>query len=72
MENAPEAPVTATDIMSILRDQLASMQKSFVEALEQQRVALTRQQAEQEARHQKTIEALQEEVRTLKIPTPEP
>ena len=72
MENAPEAPVTATDIISILREQLASMQKSFVEALEKQRVALTRQQAEQEARHQKTMEALQEEVRTLKMPTLEP
>jgi hypothetical protein len=40
---------------------MAGMQKSFVEALEQQ-----------ETRHQKMIEALQEEVRSLKIPTLEP
>jgi hypothetical protein len=47
---------------------MTSMQKSFIEALEQQRTTLTQQQAEQEARHQRTIEALQEEVRNLKIP----
>ena len=61
MQNEPEAPVTAADILSVFREQMAGMQKSFVEALEQQ-----------ETRHQKMIEALQEEVRSLKIATLEP
>ena len=66
MQNDPEAPTTAADIMSALREQLANMQKSFIDALAQNQAAIAEQQAEQEARHQESIEALQEEVRTLK------
>ena len=44
--------------MSALREQLANIQKSFIDALAQNQAAIAEQQAEQEARHQELIEAL--------------
>ena len=61
MQNEPEAPMSAADILAVLREQITSLQKSFADAL-----------AQQKAQHEQSIEALQEEVRTLKIPTPSP
>jgi hypothetical protein len=72
MQNAPEAPMAAADIMSALREQLAEIQKSFTDALAQNQATLNQRQAEQEARHRQLIEDLQEEIRTLKMPTPGP
>jgi len=36
MQNDLEAPMTAANIMSALREQLADMQKSFIDALAQE------------------------------------
>jgi hypothetical protein len=55
--------------MSALREQLAEIQKSFTDALAQNQATLIQRQAEQDARHRQLIEDLQEEVRTLKMPT---
>jgi len=35
MQNDLKAPITAADIMSVLREQLADIQKSFIDALVQ-------------------------------------
>ena len=69
MQNEPEVPMTAAGIMTALREQLAGIQKSFTDALEQNQATLNQRQAEQEARYQQLIEDLQEEVRALKMPT---
>jgi len=61
--------MTTAGIMSALREQLAEIQKSFTDALAQNQATLNQRQAEQETRHRQLIEDLQEEVRTLKMPT---
>ena len=38
MQNEPEAPITAINILSIFQEQMAGIQKSFIEALEQQEI----------------------------------
>jgi len=35
MQNDPKAPITAAGIMSVLWEQLAEIQKSFIDALAQ-------------------------------------
>ena len=51
MQNDPEAPMTAADIISVLWEQLVNMQKSFIDAFVQNQAAIAKQQAEQEARY---------------------
>jgi len=40
MQNDLKAPITATNIISALREQLADMQKSFIDALAQNQAAI--------------------------------
>ena len=58
IQNDPKAPTTATNIMSALQEQLANMQKSFIDALAQNQAAIAEQQAKQEAQHQESIKVL--------------
>ena len=51
MQNDPKAPMMATNIISVLREQLANIQKSFIDTLVQNQAAIAEQQAEQEARY---------------------
>ena len=38
MQNEPKAPITAAKILSVFQEQIAGIQKSFIEALEQQEI----------------------------------
>ena len=42
MQNDLKAPTTAADIMSALQEQLANMQKSFIDALAQNQAAIAK------------------------------
>ena len=43
MQNDPKAPTTAANIMSTLQEQLANMQKSFIDAFVQNQAVIAEQ-----------------------------
>jgi len=37
MQNVPEAPITAADILAVLKEQIIGLQTSFIDALAEQK-----------------------------------